>query len=118
MSKKTNKNNKIGEKTMIIGKRCKRAGIVGFCLLINLIPAIIFQTAGTINADETLLILGYVFDVLFGIAAALSVLYFVGVHYICIGKNEINTRNSAILLEQYLQNNDKNQDTNVLMTKE
>ena len=94
-------NKQIGENTMSFGEKCKLAGKIGFLIV------------ALVGGSSAIIVFMLIAGIFMGIGIALIPLYFVGYHFICTGKIEINTRallgNVEIVNEKEVNNNNKSE---------
>ncbi len=107
-------NKQIGENTMSFGKKCKLAGKIGFfTALISFVFFLMFLIVALVSGSSAIIVFMLIAGIFMGISIALIPLYFVGYHFICTGKIEINTRallgNVEIVNENEVNNYNKSE---------
>lgn len=84
----------MGEATMTFGKKCKIVGKVGFGMLtIGILMMIIsFLIWLLFNAASLFFILVIICSLIMGIGLIMFPFFFIGQHFLCLGRIEMNTR--------------------------
>lgn len=102
-------NKQIGENTMSFGEKCKLAGKIGFfTALISFVLFLVFLIVALVGGSSAIVAFVLIAGIFMGVGIALIPLYFVGYHFVCTGKIEINTRallgNVEIVNEKEVKN--------------